>query len=58
MQNKHDKDSLEISKVKDIEETLVQHRTFLDRLQQETEYNQSHYMMIENYMEKYLPIIM
>lgn len=32
MQEKHDKDSLELSKVKDIEETLLRHRVFLDRL--------------------------
>lgn len=58
IQTKFDEWTIELSKLKDIQETLNRLRMSIDRLHQEAEYNQSHYMMIENYMEKYMPIVL
>lgn len=40
----------------EIGKTLDRVQKSLDRITTELEYNQNHYMLIENYVEKYIPI--
>ena len=40
----------------EIGETMERVQKNMDRTQTELEYNQNHYMLIENYVEKYIPI--
>ena len=51
-----DKDSLEIAKIKDLSDQADRSQKGVERLQQELEFNQNHYLLIENFVEKYMPI--
>ena len=51
-----DKDSLEIAKIKDLQDQADRSQKGVERLQQELEFNQNHYLLIENFVEKYMPI--
>ena len=56
MQKQLDTESLELTKIRDITDGAERMQKSLDRMNQELEYNQNHYMLIENYVEKYIPI--
>ena len=56
LQKRIDIDSLELVKISSIEDTVVRFKKIVERLQQELEFNQNHYLLVENYVEKYLPI--
>ena len=56
LQKRIDIDSLELVKISSIEDSVDRFKKIVERLQQELEFNQNHYLLVENYVEKYLPI--
>ena len=44
------------SKVKEIGERQDRIQKIQDKIELQTEYNQNHYTLIENFVEKYIPI--
>jgi len=56
MQTQLDTQGLELTKIRELSSGVDRAQKAIDRLTQECEYNQNHYALVENYVEKYLPI--